>query len=161
MSHHRRRINDYSRALREFASEQKYLSARQRADRQANTFKWIGITLGAFLLVETYALPEHYKVISDQWALSWTLGLLVLAALLTLSGLKYESGRLGLKRWTFWVAAVASLLTTLIASQFVASHFRTILFGVLAVIGFGVVTFAYVSKRLHVLDSDQSDDDPD
>jgi hypothetical protein len=138
----------YTNARRQLAREQKYFLERSKLQKRLDILKWIALALGVLLVLDLWVLPEQYKRVSDEWAWSWVLGLVTLAAILLVPALKVLDRPSIFKRWTFWLALLSTVLVVFVIARFRWLHRPH---GILLVVVAGLVLFQWFLNRLNRL----------
>jgi hypothetical protein len=144
-----KRQDRYADARRELARQETFFVERRKIQKRLNLLKWIAIVLGMVLVLDRWVLPEQYKRISDEWVWSGVLGLVVVAVILLCPGFKLMDRPSIFKRWTFWLALLSAVLLVFVVAPFRWLHGP---YGILLILGAGVISFDWLSKRLSALD---------
>jgi hypothetical protein len=109
----RRRREQMRRTLR----EAKRRIQRKRSHRRVLAFDWFVGALGLYLLLDWRVMPEGYRLPNDRrWPLA--LAIFLSGSLIIFIGSQVWDGRVGWKKWTFWLSLLGTGMLVLCLTMF-------------------------------------------
>jgi hypothetical protein len=132
-------------------------SQRQRdkiADRKRIlVFDWFLGVLVVWVLLDCFVLPDPYRVGDEH---RWPMVLLVFlgGSLIIFFGSQAWDGRMGWRKWTFWISLVAALMLVSVASRWLRPTNPDRAFLLLLV---GGLSFIGLFGRLRVVDKNEDE----
>ena len=93
-------------------------------------FDWFAGILIAYVLLDWRVIPEPYRL-ADERRLPIAFAIFIAGSIIIFMGSQSWDGRVGWKKWTFWVAVLSCFLSALCATQVIPVSRPRTAFGLL------------------------------
>lgn len=108
----KRRMRGHTRMLLRF---QRRRMKRERVRKMRIAFDWVAGILVAYVLLDWLVIPEPYRL-ADERRLPIALAVFATGTLIIFMGSQSWDGRIGWKKWTFWISVLSCFLAVLCAT---------------------------------------------